>query len=292
MEIQHIITISPLYSGGKKLSFWQSLFKGLDASMTTPSSFGWYHFLCLALVIGLCVIVAVYCRDLSDKRYDRILLYTTIAMVALEIYKQLNFSYNWEENVWDYSWYIFPFQFCSTPMYVMPLAIIFRKKQLVRDALRAYLATYGLFAGLAVMVYPDNVFIETIGVNIQTMVHHGGMVVIGVLTWVSGKAKLSHKTVLYALPVFAALSTLALGANFLWHFVGNDESFNMFYISPYYNSSLPILSTLQPLLPYPVFLIVYLVGFTLAAYIMLLLAWLINVIFQKIRCRVSKHKQA
>ena len=292
MKIQQMITISPLYSGGKKLSFWQNLFKGLDASMTTPNTFGWYHFLCLALVIGLCVIVAIYCRNISDKRYNQILLYTTIAMVALEIYKQLNYSYNWEENVWDYQWYAFPFQFCSTPMYVMPLAIIFQKKHFVRDALRAYLATYGLFAGIVVMIYPDNVFVETIGVNIQTMVHHGSMVVIGVLTWVSGKAKLSHKTTLYALPVFALLSAVALGANFLWHFVGNDESFNMFYISPYYTSALPIFSTLQPLLPYPVFLIIYLIGFTIVAYVMFLLAWLFNYLFQKTRARISKRKQA
>ena len=73
-----MITIAPLYSGGKKLSFWQNLVKGLDASMTTPNTFGWYHFLCLALVIGLCVIVAIYCRNISDKRYNQILLYTTI----------------------------------------------------------------------------------------------------------------------------------------------------------------------------------------------------------------------
>ncbi|MBQ7923978.1 MAG: YwaF family protein [Clostridia bacterium] len=291
MGIQQTISIPTLNSSGGKMSFWQNLFKGLDASMTTPTTFGWYHFLCLAIVIGLCVVIAIYCRNLSDKRYDQILLYTSIALIAFEIYKQLNYSYDWETNTWDYQWYAFPYQFCSTPMYVMPLALIFRKKKLARDACRAYLGTYALFAGLAVMIYPGDVFIKTIGINIQTMIHHGSMVVIGVLTWVSGKAKLNHKTILYAAPVFAALIAVATGANILWHFVGNDETFNMFYISPYFDCTLPILSSIQPLVPYPVFLIGYLVGFTAAGYVMFLFALLFNTIFQKVRGRIQLKKQ-
>ncbi|MBE7084589.1 MAG: hypothetical protein E7368_00860 [Clostridiales bacterium] len=291
MGIQQIITIPPLYSGAPKMSFWQNLFKGLDASMKTPTTLGWYHLLCLAIVIGLCVVVAVYCRNLSDKQYDKILLGTSIALWLFEIYKQLNYSYDWSTNTWDYQWYAFPYQFCSTPMYVMPLALIFRKRKLVRDACRAYLGTYALFAGLAVMLYPGDVFIKTIGINVQTMVHHGAMVVIGVLTWVSGKAKLNHKIILYALPVFASLILVATGANVLWHFVGNDETFNMFYISPYFNSTLPVLSIIQPLVPYPVFLIGYLVGFTTAGYLMFLLALLFNTIFQKIRNTALLKKQ-
>lgn len=290
MEIQQIITIPPLYSGGQKLSFWQNLFKGLDASMKTPTTFGWYHFLCLALIVGLCIVIAIYCRNLSNKQYDKILLATTITLWAFEIYKQLNFSYNWKTNSWDYQWYAFPFQFCSTPMYVMPVALIFRKKKLVRDACRAYLGTYALFAGLAVMAYPGDVFVQTIGINVQTMIHHGAMLVIGVLTWVSGKAKLNHKTILYALPVFVSLVSVAMSANILWHFVGNDETFNMFFISPYLNSTLPILSMIQPIVPYPVFLLGYIIGFTTAGYVMILLAMLFNTISQKIRNAVQNKK--
>ena len=290
MEIQQIISIPPLYSGGQKLSFWQNFFKGLDASMTTPSTLGWYHFLCLALVIGLCVVIAIYCKNLSDKQYDKILLFVSIALWAFEIYKQLNFSYNWKNNSWDYHWYAFPFQFCSTPMYVMPVSLIFRKKKCIRDACRAYLATYALFAGLAVMAYPGDVFVETIGINVQTMIHHGSMVVTGVLTWVSGKAKCNHKTILHALPVFASLVAVAMSANILWHFVGNAETFNMFFISPYLNSTLPILSMIQPIVPYPVFLLGYIIGFTTAGYVMILLAMLFNTISQKIRNAVQNKK--
>ncbi len=270
------------------LSFRQKFFKFLDAEMTTPKTFGWYHILWLAIVVGLCVVVVLFRKKISEKRYNQILLFTSIAMIALEIYKQLNFTYEWDTDTWDYSWYAFPYQFCSTPMYVMPLALLFRKKPLIRDACRAYLATYALFGGLVVMAYPSDVFISTIGINIQTMVHHGSMVVIGVLTWVSGKAKIEHKTMLYALPVFAALAMLALSANILWYAVGNEETFNMFYISPYYDCTLPLLDIVYKALPYPIFLILYLVGFSLAAYIMLLLSKLIQWIYKKCSSKRSK----
>ena len=44
-----------------------------------------------------------------------------------------------------------------------------------------------------------------------------------------------------------------------------DDVFNMFYISPYYGCTLPLLSSIYPVVPYPVFLIIYIIGFTLAA---------------------------
>jgi hypothetical protein len=39
----------------------------------------------------------------------------------------------------------------------------------------------------------------------------------------------------------------------------------MFYISPYYNNDLPVLSTIYPMVPYFVYLIIYIFGFALVA---------------------------
>ena len=39
----------------------------------------------------------------------------------------------------------------------------------------------------------------------------------------------------------------------------------MFYISPFYNSSLPVFRDIQPLLPYPVFLFLYVFAFCIGA---------------------------
>ena len=190
----------------------------------------------------------------------------------LEIYKQLIFSYNPATDVWSFQWYAFPFQFCATPMYLLPIVAVVKNEK-VRDAIYSFLATYALFAGTAVMFYPSDVFISEIGINIQTMVHHGGMVALGVLMYTTGKAKFSHKTILKGLPVFTIFVTLALIMNVAFKYYGDpNQTFNMFFISPYYPCTLPVLSMFFGVVPYPVFLLIYLFGFTLAGYVMLLIA--------------------
>ena len=72
----------------------------------------------------------------------------------------------------------FPFIFVQSPMYIAPIAAFLRPGK-VRQAILNFLGTFGLFGGLAVMIYAQPVFITTIGINIQTMVHHGAQVVLG-----------------------------------------------------------------------------------------------------------------
>jgi hypothetical protein len=41
----------------------------------------------------------------------------------------------------------------------------------------------------------------------------------------------------------------------------------MFYINPRYGTSLPVLRDIYPLVPYVVFLLIYIIGFSLGAFI-------------------------
>lgn len=258
---------------GKK-SIFEQMLAFLDGKMTAPTSYGWFHILCLALVVVGCVIVFLKARNISDKQLDLVLLSVASALFLLEVYKQLNYSYDWESDSWGYQWYAFPFQFCSTPMYVLLLAGLTKGK--FQEFLCSFLATFGLFAGLAVMVLPTTVFVETIGINIQTMLHHGLMIVIGVFMFVSGRSKLNYKTVFKGLSVFAILVVMAYIGNVLFHKFGNGETFNMFFISPYHNSELILLQDIQNVVPHFIFVGAYFIGFTLAAYIILLFAILIS----------------
>ncbi len=254
------------------VSFFERILAFLSGEMNRPTLYGWYHLLCLIIVVGLCVLIFFKARNLTDKQVDLILGLSAATLLFLELYKQLVFSYDFATDEWSYHWYAFPFQFCSTPMYVMLTASLVRNQK-VKDALYSFMATYGLFAGAVVMFYPGDVFIETIGINVQTMIHHGGMVVIGFLLYVSGRAKISHKTILHALPVFCALVSIALTANILYGNFGDPEqTFNMFFISPYYPCTLPVLNLFYGKVPYVVFLFLYVGGFTAAGYIVSLIA--------------------
>ena len=74
------------------------------------------------------------------------------------------------------------------------------------------------------MFYPTTVFIDTIGINIQTMICHGSMIWIGVYLLATGYVKVEHKTVVRAIPVFAVCVALAAISNEIAHLAGLLET--------------------------------------------------------------------
>ena len=248
----------------------------LQAEMPTPTLYGWFHLFCVGITIGLAIFLGIKFRNASEHSVRKFLIVTSMILIFFELYKQLIFSYSYDADyVWDYQWYAFPFQFCSTPMYVCLLAGLLKKGK-IQNALFSFLGTYALLGGLLVMSMPGDVFMSFIGINIQTMVHHGAMIVIAVVLYSSKSIKLDHKTIINALLVFLVLISIALMGNCIYYWVSGVETFNLFYISPYYPSTLPVFDIIYTKVPYIVFLMLYVVGFTIAAYIMLLVVMLIN----------------
>lgn len=257
------------------MEFFKNILRFLDSEMETPEAFGWFHLLFIALTVGGAVVLCLLHKKDDPDRVRKIVLATAIAVIVLEIYKQINysFSYSGETVEFDFQWYAFPFQFCSMPMYVGLLAGIIKKGK-VHDALFAFLATYAVFAGICVMVYPGDVFISTIGINIQTMICHGSMISIGAYLLYSGCVKLQHKTILGAIAVFAICVGAAAVMNEIAYFSGllESETFNMFFISPHCEGTLPVYSSVQQVVPFPFCLMIYMGMFSLAAYVILLAA--------------------
>ena len=265
--------------------FWQSVLCFLDSSMETPTSFGWFHLMWFAISFLALIPLCLFPKNPSKDHVRRVVLITALVVTALEIYKQINYSFSYSDGItYDYQWYAFPFQFCSTPMYVGLLAGL-TKKGKFHECLCAYLATFALFAGLCVMFYPNDVFISTIGINIQTMICHGSMITIGIYLFASGYVKLEFKTILKAIPVFAAAVGIAAVMNEIAHLTGllERETFNMFFISPYCDPSLPVYSLVQQVVPFPWCLVLYILGFTAASFIVLLLAMGIGKLIPKRR---------
>lgn len=255
------------------MELWQAFLRLLDTQGAEPTSFGYYHLLWLTIIAAASVLMAFLGRRHSGKQVTNVVLFTAIFVAALEILKQINYTFGDGSAEAAYQWYAFPFQFCSTPMYIGLLAGIIRRGR-VHDSLCAYLATYAVFAGLAVMIYPNDAYISTNFINFQTMICHGSMVVIGVYLLTSGHVQLKLGTVLKAVPVFAVCVALAAVMNEGAHAAGllENHNFNMFYISPYLECSLPVYSLVHNAVPFPVNLIIYILGFTAAATLILVMA--------------------
>ena len=276
------------------MSFVEKLIVFLNTSGEKPTVFGMYHIVSLVIIAAIIAALCVFAKNSSKKAVVNTVLFTAVAVIILEIYKQINYTFRMEDGVLitDYQWYAFPFQFCSTPMYVGLLAGLVKKGKL-HDSLCAYLATFAIFAGLAVMLVPGDVFIEILGVNVQTMICHGSMLTIGIYLYATGHVKLSHKTILKALPVFAITVGMAMIMNEVFYRSGivGEEAFNMFYISPYFENFLPIYSDIHRAVPAPWNIVIYIAGFTAAAYVMLLLAMLIGLICRVIARKLRKNSQ-
>lgn len=246
----------------------------LWAEMEEPGMYGIFHIAALIAVLAICAFIVVIRNKITDRALTRTLLAFWIITVAFEVIKQINFSYSPDTGEWSYQWYAFPFQFCSSMMYVLPFAV-FIKNERVRNFAYSFLMSYSIFAGLGVMLYPATVFIEDICINVQTMVHHGSMLIIGVLLFAVKAVKIDYKLILKATAVFAILVAVALILNGIF---ADKDGFNMFYIDVE-GCELPVLGMLFGKVPQPVFVLIYIIGFAVcAALIMLLMALIFKLV--------------
>ena len=265
------------------MDFFASVLRVLDWSMEQPEPYGWFHLLFLIGSFVFGIVFSIWHRKHPADRQRRVLLITTVIVIILETYKIINFSFSYEDGVaFDFPWSVFPLQFCSTPMYVGLLAALTKKGKL-HSAACAYMATFSLFAGAAVMFYPVSIYIDTIGINIQTSVCHGSMIFLGIYLMATEYVKPGIKTVLKAVPVFSCFVGLAVILNEIAHQFGlaESESFNMFYISPHCPPHLPVYSLVQEVVPFPIYLVIYILGFTAAACIIQLIAMGVQALLTK-----------
>ena len=266
------------------MNFLRQLYEIMHTTVDVPQSYGTYHLTCVALTLIAAVLLIATLKNAKEKTVRVITAIVWVVIVVLEIGKQLLFSVYTDASGsfgWDYYWYFLPFQFCSSPLYILPI-VAFAKNGKLRDAAIVFLGTFSVFAGTCVMVFPGDVFLWFDYINIQTMVHHGSQIFFGAYLAFRYRDKLNFKNLARATAIFATLCAIALvldvGAYHLFPVWGIDEIFNMFFISPYFNCTLPLLSEVDKLLPYPAFLCVYVFGFMLCAgLIMLIMKGLIKI---------------
>jgi len=265
------------------MNFFEKILYLLDSvSIKTPTNYSWFHILCLLLVIVATIFICWKYMDCDDKKFRLISFIFWISIVILEIFKQLIFSFNYDSQTdttsYHYQWYAFPCQFCSSPLFVLPIVIFFKNGKL-RDCAISFISLFSLFAGIAVMLYPNDVFISTLYIDIQTMVHHGTQVILGIFYIVHSRKNIDVFYFTKALVVFVGMAICAFTLNEIMpKFI--DGTFNMWFISRYYPNTLPVLSTIYANAPYFVFLISYFVGFAFVAF-------LINIIFLGIKRLIS-----
>ena len=247
----------------------------LDARMDRPGNYGWFHLMFVGIMAVLCMGLCLFGRKWSDKGVRRAALIMWIILLCTETYKMINFTFTPHEDgsiTARYQWYAFPFQMCSSPLYILPF-VAFLPDGRARDGCISFLAFFSLFAGISVYIYPNDVFVSTIGINIQTMIHHGLQIVIGIFLCVHEAKKINFRFFLKGFVVFCVMVCIATALNeFIPPLIPEGETFNMFFISRHYPCTLPVLSLAAEYIPNWSLPVLYAAGYFIAAWIVFTVA--------------------
>lgn len=239
--------------------------------MKVPEAFGLFHLMSIAIMCAS--IISLY-KQLSKHSEEKLkLTLGTYAIVALilELTKQIVWSANCDLNAntvsWDFQWYAAPFQLCTTPIYACIISLFLNKKSELRKGLLSYVAFVTILGSIATIVIPDQCFTSTIVVNLHTMWLHYGSFVVSTYLIFSGEVELTIDNLRKAIVVFASFAGIATMLNIGVYQSGvlNGETFNMFYISPYFISELPVFDTIQKSVPYVLFLTTYIIALSVGA---------------------------
>ena len=258
--------------------------------MECPKAFGWFHLMCIGITMAL-IGWFIYRRAKGKMPSPGpVFAIYGITTLVLELMKQFMWAVGREGGVvvWDYSWYSAPFQFCTMPMYITLLWLIIPHKK-VRNALECFLGFFSVISMALVMMIPGDVFTRNPVINVHTMVMHAGGLVVAIYVLLSKRVEFSVKSLLKGGIVFLSTAALALFMDILVVKLGlnHGETFNMFYISPYYDCTLPVLSDIYKVVPYPVFLLIYFVAFGLGALVVVSLCKGIRKIETKITPKIK-----
>lgn len=273
------------------MNFFEKFLSLLQTEMERPLPYGWYHWLWIGLTAAALVALLLLRRFNGEKQLKWFLAIYGIIAATTELLKQISWSFSWDGGaIWDYQWYAAPFQLCSTPIY-LSLICLFLKKGTLRDSLLSYLSLISIIGGFMTIVLPDSCFCSDILVNIHTMWLHCGSFVLCVYLLMSGNVQLTKQTWLRAATIFLILAAMALALNIGVYHSGvlGDETFNMFYISPYFESVLPVFVDIQKAVPYPIFLALYLIAVLLGSGLIFWIAKGIAAGINKCKQRVLLH---
>ena len=245
--------------------------------------YGWFFFMWIGIMAIECVLLLPVAAKHDRKTTDRVVLIYGLVMLAAEIYKQVFFTV----ETGGYPWHLFPWQFCSVPMFAAVVAPLLPDGR-AKDAIYKFLAFFGLIAGIMTLILPEGFYWDYVTITCHSFFWHTSIVVVGLYLIIANGYAKSVKSFfrewLGSAAVYAAAIGVALALDTVWglwlrNAVNTELTFNMFYISPFYVSSLPVFRDIQPQAPYPVFLFLYVLAFCIGAAAIWFGAYAVRMIF-------------
>lgn len=278
------------------MNFFEKILYMLQFEMNTPKPYGSFHLMWIFITIISIVILFKLRKKYSEKQLKMVLGIYGIVALIFEIIKQLIWSFSYDEVTkivtWDYQWYAAPFQLCTTPIFVS-IICLFLKDSKIRNSMLSYMAFVTILGGFMTVLIPDDCLVSDILINIHTMWLHCGSLVVSVYLLMSGAVKIDKQSLKSAIKVFIVFVLIAQILNITIYNTGilNGETFNMFYISPYFISSLPVFNVIQENVPFILYLLIYVFALSMGASCVYGISYLVMKISEKVNKQKNNHTQ-
>lgn len=219
----------------EKQNILQFLLQKTAWPMTPPAPWSAFHIVFsvsgLAFAGALALFLARRCQKAGCAKNGipcacKVLWICGILLAASEIYKQLFILQVVSGGVYD--WWYFPFQLCSTPMYLCLVFPLFPSGAPQKNA-AGYLKAFAFLGGIMALAEPSGLMYPYWTLTLHGLLWHILLVFIAFFCAASGLAGRSTRDFFHTLPLFFLFCLIATAINI---FTGGKA--DMFYISPYY----------------------------------------------------------
>lgn len=200
----------------------------ISVEMTPPPAYGAFHLILIFAGLTFCISMAWLCRKFDDKQNKIFLLCFSGVLIASEIFKQLFLFYAVEGKA--ISWGEFPFQMCSMPMYLCPIAA-FSKNERIRRAAYGFMMCFNLLGGFAGVFEPSGVFLTRVPLTVHAIAWHYSLVFLAFYIIFSHRAGSGKKDFFDVVKLFVLLCFVAFVINTLIGITVGAEV-NMFFVGP------------------------------------------------------------
>ncbi len=206
----------------------EKLMWALEREMVPPQAYGLFHIILIVVGLTFCISLAWLCRKFDDKKNKILLLSFAGVLIASEVLKQLYLFYVIEGGA--ISWGEFPFQMCSMPMYLCPIAV-FYKNERVKRACYSFMMCFNLLGGFAGVFEPSGVFHDRVFLTTHAIIWHYSLVFLAFYIIFSHRAGRTKQDYFDVVKLFVLLCFIAFIINTLIGItVGIDT--NMFFVGP------------------------------------------------------------
>ena len=197
-------------------------------AMEKPAAYGPFHLLYTFVGLIVSVFLAWKLRKLGDRGNRILLTVCGVFLAVCEVYKQLFYFYYMDDHV--YSWWIFPFQLCSVPMYLCLIAPWLKQGKL-QKAMYNFMMLYNLLGGAMAFIEPSGIVHGYWTLTLHAFTWHMSLIFIGLYLFASRRGGLQKEDFALSTKLFGGLCLLAFGLNLALRRVSGG-AVNNFYIGP------------------------------------------------------------